>query len=173
MDQIKIGKHIQKLRKDKEMTQKQLADRLGVTFQAVSKWELGETLPDTALIIELCEILGTNADLLLRGGTYIINNRKLMNIKDVETGFNAIENVKRYFGDDSLFYIGMIEGINDKMNLNLEDSLNNFNNRKVLILEVLLQGISSGKYYVDLDEARNYFDNRLFNYLKVAMDKIK
>ena len=46
MDQIKIGKYIQKLRKEKELTQKQLADKFGITFQAVSKWESGETLPD-------------------------------------------------------------------------------------------------------------------------------
>lgn len=174
MDQIKIGMYIKNLRKERELTQKQLADKLNVTFQAVSKWELGETLPDTAIILDLCEILGTNANLLLNGGTYVLNNRKLMVIKDVENGFNAIENVKKYFGQDSLFYAGMIEGINNKMNLDLEEALNNPKYKKVLILEVLLQGINSGKYYVDLEEAKTYFENeKHVNFLIQAMDKIK
>lgn len=174
MDQIKVGMYIKKLRKEKELTQKELADKLNVTFQAVSKWELGETLPDTSIIIELCEILGTNANLLLSGGTYILNNRTLMNIKDVESGFNAILDVKKYFGKDSLFYIGMVEGINNKMNLDIEEALDNPKYRKVLILEVLLQGINSGKYYVDLEEAKAYFENeKHINFLYQAMDKIK
>lgn len=174
MDQIKIGMYIKNLRKEKNLTQKQLAEKLNVTFQAVSKWEVGETLPDTSIIIELCEILGTNANLLLNGGTYLLNNRKLMSISDVENGFKAILDVKKYFGKDSLFYVGMVEGINNKMNLDLEEALDNHKYKKVLILEVLLQGINSGKYYVDIDEAKSYFENeKHVNFLIQAMDKIK
>lgn len=174
MDQIKIGKYIQKLRKEKELTQKQLADKFGITFQAVSKWESGETLPDCSILLELCEILGTNVDLLLHGGTYIVNNRKLMSIKDVEKGFKAIEDVRKYFGEKSLFYIGMVEGINNKMNLDLEESMNNQRYKKILVAEVLLQGINSGKYYVDLEEVKQYFENKkVLEHIIVAMNKIK
>ena len=173
MDQIKIGKYIQKLRKDKKITQKQLADKLGITFQAVSKWELGETLPDSSLLLELCEILGTNADLLLHGGAYIVNDRKLMSIKDVENGFKAIFDAKEYFGEKSLFYIGIIEGINCKMNMNIEEYINNPNYRQVLIAEVLLQGIGSGEYYVDMNEVNKFFGHSILaDYITVAMNKI-
>ncbi len=103
-----------------------------------------------------------------------MNNRKLMTIKDVESGFKAIEDVKNYFGENSLFYIGMVEGINNKMNLNLEESLNNQHYKKILVAEVLLQGINSGKYYVDLEEVKQYFENKkVLDHILIAMNKIK
>ncbi|MBQ4273009.1 MAG: helix-turn-helix transcriptional regulator, partial [Clostridia bacterium] len=64
----KIGQYIKKLRKAKGITQQQLADTLNVSFQAVSKWETGETLPDVALLLDLCNELNTTADMLLNGG---------------------------------------------------------------------------------------------------------
>ena len=55
MDQEKIGKFIQKLRKEKELTQQELANKLNVTDRAVSKWETGRGLPDLSIIKTLCE----------------------------------------------------------------------------------------------------------------------
>lgn len=172
MDQIKIGKYIQQLRKTKGLTQKQLAEQLNISFQAVSKWELGETLPDTSIILQLCEILETNADMLLHGGTYFAHNRKLIRIKDVDNGLKAIEDVKKYFGEKSLFYIGMIEGINAKMNIDIESYLNNSYYREVLIAEVLLQSINSGQFFVDMKEVKEYFTNqKMIEYINQAIKK--
>lgn len=58
MDNVKIGKLIADCRKAKKLTQKELADKLGVTDKSVSKWENGNCLPDVSLYMELCEILG-------------------------------------------------------------------------------------------------------------------
>lgn len=58
MNQVKIGKLIAECRKDKKMTQVELADRLGVTDKSVSKWENGKCLPDVSLYKDLCDILG-------------------------------------------------------------------------------------------------------------------
>ena len=171
MDQIKIGKYIQTLRKEKGYTQTELAEKLNITFQAISIWENGETLPDVGILLELSEILGVTVDSILHGGTCIINDRKKASIKEIEKGFNALQDVKRYFGEKSLFYIGMVEGINSKMNMDIEDALNN--HREVLVAEVLLQGIKCGKYYVDIDEAEKYFtNNKLLEYIKNEMNKI-
>ena len=49
MDMLNIGRYIQQLRKAAGMTQKELAEKLNVSFQAVSKWENGDSLPDTVL----------------------------------------------------------------------------------------------------------------------------
>ena len=57
MDQIKIGKFISSSRKAKEITQENLAIKLGVSKNAVSKWERGLNLPDPSLMQELCSIL--------------------------------------------------------------------------------------------------------------------
>ena len=173
MDQNKIGKYIQTLRKEKGFTQKDLADHFNISFQAVSKWENGETLPDTSLLLELSELLGTSVDLLLRGGVSMFNNRKLMSIKDVESGFQAIKDVGKYLGKNSYFYIGMVEGINSKMNLDIEELLSTNEHKEALITEVILQGIQDGSYYVDMNEVRSYFiHSRYVDYIEKEMNKI-
>ena len=67
MDLIKIGRFIANLRKDKKLTQEQLAEKLMVTDRAVSKWERGLSLPDASKMIELCTILDINVNELLMG----------------------------------------------------------------------------------------------------------
>lgn len=67
MDQLKIGKFISEKRKAKGMTQAQLAEKLGITDMAVSKWETGRSMPDVSLMLELCSLLGITVNDLLCG----------------------------------------------------------------------------------------------------------
>ncbi len=67
MDNVKTGSFIKELRKEKDMTQKQLADRLHITDRAVSKWERGVCAPDIALLEPLSEILGVSIVELIQG----------------------------------------------------------------------------------------------------------
>ena len=67
MDQIKIGKFITEMRHNKGMTQVQLAEKLSITDRAVSKWENGKCLPDSSIMLELCDILGISVNELLNG----------------------------------------------------------------------------------------------------------
>ena len=67
MDQEKIGKFIATCRKEKGLTQAALAEKLGITDRAVSKWETGKSLPDASIMMELCELIGTNVNELLTG----------------------------------------------------------------------------------------------------------
>lgn len=60
-----IGENISRFRRDRNMTQDEFALRLGVTSQAVSKWERGNSLPDVTLIAEICKVLEVHADTLL------------------------------------------------------------------------------------------------------------
>ena len=53
MDQVKIGKFIAACRKKENLTQLQLAEKLGITDRAVSKWETGKCLPDSAIMLDL------------------------------------------------------------------------------------------------------------------------
>ena len=77
MDNLKIGNYIQNLRKKAGLTQKDLADKLNISFQAVSKWETGESLPDTGILLDLADILGTSVDKLLCGGAVVAGLRTL------------------------------------------------------------------------------------------------
>ncbi|MBR5422552.1 MAG: helix-turn-helix transcriptional regulator [Clostridia bacterium] len=158
MDTMKIGGYIQHLRKAAGMTQKELAERLGVSFQAVSKWERGDALPDTGLLPDLCDELNTTADKLLNGGSILLKNRKLMRVEDVIAGFEHIEAIGKCFGENCDFYTGMVEGINAKMDLDLLGYMDDRKTLEVLWAEVLIQGILAGRT-VDMDEVRAEFTN--------------
>lgn len=67
MDHKKIGEFIAKLRKEKNMTQSELAEKLGISDRSVSKWERGLNLPDTNIMTELCSILGITINDLFNG----------------------------------------------------------------------------------------------------------
>ena len=69
MDQIKIGRFIADCRKQSGFTQMQLSERLGITDKAISKWERGIVMPDSSIMLTLCEILGISVNELLRGET--------------------------------------------------------------------------------------------------------
>ena len=67
MDLIKIGKFIASCRKEQGMTQAVLAEKLGISDRAVSKWETGKAMPDSGIMLELCEFLKINVNELLSG----------------------------------------------------------------------------------------------------------
>lgn len=74
MDQTKIGQFIAKCRKEKKLTQAQLAEKLGITDRAVSKWETGKSMPDSSIMLKLCEILGITVNELLSGEVITMEN---------------------------------------------------------------------------------------------------
>ena len=78
MDQVKIGKFIAECRKSKSLTQMQLAEKLGITDKAISKWERGVAMPDTSIMLALCDILCISVNELLSGEKIVMdsNNQK-------------------------------------------------------------------------------------------------
>ena len=98
MDQEKIGKFIAKERKIKELTQEELAEKLGITKNAVSKWERGLCLMDMSLLKPLSEILGVSINEILAGEKIeekdipkkseenIIKLTELVNLKSMKYG---------------------------------------------------------------------------------------
>lgn len=74
MDQVKIGKFIARCRKEKNLTQMQLAEKLCITDRAVSKWETGKSLPDSSIMLALCKELGITVNDLLSGEVVSMEN---------------------------------------------------------------------------------------------------
>ena len=79
MNQIKIGKFIAECRKNVTLTQMQLAEKLGITDKAISKWERGVAMPDTSIMLELCDILGISVNELLSGEKINMENNNQKN----------------------------------------------------------------------------------------------
>ena len=74
MDQTRIGRFISKKRKEQGMTQMTLAEKLGITDRAVSKWETGKSLPDASIMLEFCGLLGITVNELLSGEEVSVEN---------------------------------------------------------------------------------------------------
>ena len=100
MEQEKIGKFIAHLRKEKKLTQQELAQKLGITDRAISKWENGRGMPDLSLLIPLCKELDVSVNELL-SGEYLkeISKEKYEEsvIKTINYSNNKIKNNKKKF----------------------------------------------------------------------------
>lgn len=106
MDQHKIGKFIAQRRKATGLTQAQLAEKLGITDRAVSKWETGKALPDTSLMLDLCHILEITVNDLLSGEIVTMENYNKM-LED-----NLLEVVKqKEQSDKRLLRMELLTGI--------------------------------------------------------------
>ena len=79
MDQVKIGKFIAVRRRAVGLTQAQLAEKLNITDRAVSKWETGRAMPDSALMLDLCGILKITVNDLLHGEEISMENNEKKN----------------------------------------------------------------------------------------------
>lgn len=138
MNQEKIGKFILDLRKQNKMTQKEFADKLNVTAQAVSKWENGRGIPDIEILHKISTEFNVNIDSILSGEKerkkkstkYIIvsllilvlvgaiiylllnsNDYSFTDIKSISNNFN-VNGVAAYSSDKNSIYISKIEYLN-------------------------------------------------------------
>jgi transcriptional regulator with XRE-family HTH domain/DNA-directed RNA polymerase subunit RPC12/RpoP len=106
MDLNKIGKFIATRRKEKNLSQLQLAELLHVTDRAVSKWECGRSMPDSSIMLELCKVLDISVNELLTGE--ILN----MASYDEKAEQNLVEITKRKEqADKMLLTLEVIIGI--------------------------------------------------------------
>ncbi len=106
MDQIKIGRFIAECRKSANLTQMQLAEKLGITDRAVSKWETGKSLPDSSIMLMLCDILQISVNDLLSGEVVSMGNYN----KELEN--NLLEMVKeKEEADKRLLKLEIVLGI--------------------------------------------------------------
>ena len=93
MDHIKVGQFIAECRKKKDLTQAQLAEKLNITGRAISKWENGKAMPDSALMLDLCDILGITVNELLCGE---VSDQEQRNEQLDELIFQMAKNEERY-----------------------------------------------------------------------------
>ena len=114
MNQIKVGQLITKKRKEKNLTQEQLAERLNVSNKTISKWECGKCMPDYSLIEPLCKELGVSISELIDGAeneknTDAIENEQIIKlINDVEQLKKGKAIPKLYVSSIILVIIGVV-----------------------------------------------------------------
>ena len=167
LDLSTIGYQIQSLRKSKGYTQNQLGDLVGVSFQAVSKWERGETLPDIATFVTLAEVLDTTIDYLLHGGKKVTEYKGRKTMDDIKKGINCLTDMGNLLGRENLLYRCAIDGINEKLNMEVENYLIQPYTYEAILAEATIQCILSG-YYIDSKDIEKGFISE--HWKKVVMD---
>ena len=153
----KVGEQIASLRKMKGLTQNELGCRLNVSFQAVSKWERGETLPDTALLADLANVLETTIDNILIGGERTMAFKRKITMAQIREGIECFVRMGELLGKDSLFYIGAIEGVNRKMDIEMEKYLSESYTKEAMMAEAAVQCIQNGAY-MDVSDIQRGFE---------------
>lgn len=84
MDQQKIGRHLAKKRKERSLTQAQLAEVLGVSDRSVSRWENGATMPDVSLFVPLCSALDITLDEFFNGESAPLQSQPQVSVQHME-----------------------------------------------------------------------------------------
>lgn len=162
----KVGEQIAALRKAKGITQNELGERIGVSFQAVSKWERGETLPDITLLPDLAKILETTTDYILLGSEKVIEYKGKFTVTDIKKGLNCLKNVGEYLGAENIIYRAAIKGINNELNTNIEEAFSNDYVFEAFLAEAIIQNLMSG-LYVDISDVKNNFKHEHFKNIVV------
>lgn len=139
MDQQKIGGFIAALRKEKEWTQAQLGERLGVTNKTVSRWERGHYLPDISLMPALCEELGISLNELLSGERLNDDSFREAADQQLAASLNREQHLRR-----RPTILGFLEG--GGTGLLLSAAINPHSGRSVLVIGLSILMIALGWY---------------------------
>ena len=137
LNPVAIGSYISFLRRQRGLTQKELASRLGVSTQAVSKWENADNLPDAGMLLPLAEALHTTADALLSAGARRLH--RPIDMSTLHAGVAALDNVLAAFGEDSTIWQSIQRGLTS-----LGVSLENAAGRELLLAEAILHHLMDG-----------------------------
>lgn len=156
MKELSIGEYIASLRKAKGITQNELGDRLGVSYQAVSKWERGETLPDVGLLLDLANALETTTDNILSAGSRTVEYKGRISVSDLREGIECLKRFGELVGRESQIYCAAIRGIDESMNMETDKYLHDDRAFEALIAEAAVQSIIAG-YYVDITDIKHSF----------------
>ena len=156
MNTSKIAEQISALRKAKGLTQNELGERLGVSFQAVSKWERGETLPDVALLPDLARVLETSIDNILLGGEKQLEYKGKISVSDTKLGLDSLKKMGEYLGKENLIYKSAVKGINSEFNTDIEKAFADDYAFDAFLAEAVIQNLISGMY-VDVSDIKNNF----------------
>ena len=161
IDQNKVGKQIAMLRTAKAITQNELGERVGVSYQSVSKWERGETLPDVSILPDLANILETTIDQILLGGEHEIQFKGKIKVQDMIDGINCLKRMGELLGSGNLIYRCAIQGIEKGMNTEIEPAFSDDYVFEAFVAEAIIQNLKAG-FYVDITDIKRNFKHEHF-----------
>ena len=160
MNTIEIGKYVKSKRIEMHLTQKELSEKLNISFQAVSKCETGTSLPDTAILLELSDVLEVTVDQILNAGEFRKRMNKKINVEEVIKAIKSILRIKEVLGANNGIYKSMMAGLNDNHEVDFEELLKIPEKREVIIAKSCIQLIIDG-YTLSEEDIKQYFKNEM------------
>ena len=112
------------------------------------------SLLDTALLVDIASILETSVDCILNGGKTIMNFDRRISVKDIRTGIDSLATLGNLIGRETTIYRGMVDGINTKMNIDVEGALSSSFLTEALVVEMIIQNMANGRY-VDISDIKS------------------
>ena len=163
---IYFSENLKKFRLNRNLTQEKLADFLNVSFQTISKWERGETLPDITLLPDLAKILETTVDFILLGGAKVVNYKGRFTVADIKKGLISLKKAGEYLGVENVIYRAAIKGIENELNTDIQEAFYNDYAFEAFLAEAIIQNLISG-LYVDVSDVKNNFKYEHFKSIVV------
>lgn len=148
---LEIGQYIRSKRLEADMTQVNLAEKLNVSPQAISKWENGDSLPDTATLLPLAHHLNTSTDTLLTAGKGILKKKGVVDLLKIRKGLSQLRELRVLIGTENTVYKGIISGVTDLMKTDFELVLEDDYRCEGFVVEIAIQQLMSG-YQMDLGQ---------------------
>lgn len=137
-----IGAYIAMLRRNLGLSQRELAGAVGVSFQAVSKWENGENLPDACVLLPLAELLHTTVDELLSAGAKRLHQP--IDMMKLYGSIDAVKEVLEGFGEDSTIARSLMDGIRACIGKEEETFQLDAACREALLAEAIIHRLQQG-----------------------------
>lgn len=160
-----VGQFIQSCRKDLQMTQAELSERLNTSPQAVSNWERGESLPDVSLLPDLAQILRCSVDAILSGGAGCGGYRRHISVEQMREALSYLNKIGELLGRDHFIYSCIIDALNQRMNTTIQDAFNDAHIFEVFTGEFLIACILNGDYVDPRDVQMNLKAEKAKNYI--------
>ena len=154
MEMKQIGCFLQGRRKELNLTQAELAERLGVTFQAVSNWERGESLPDPDMLLDLSLIFDCSVDAILKGGNSAGQYRRRVTVAQMREAVNCIHRMHDLMGPDHFIYRTMVSALDARMSSKIEPAFSNPVIMDAYICEALIACVRDCNDWVDLHDVQ-------------------
>ena len=170
MNTIEIGKYIKRKRIEMHLTQKDLAESLQISFQAVSKWETGSTLPDTSILLALSDVLEVTVDQILNAGEFKRKKmEKRVNVEEVRHAIKSILKIKHVLGPNNGIYKSMMSGLEKEAGeMTFLERLMDPEQREILVAKSCIQLVIDG-YHLSDDDIEQHFENDM---IKAKVKKI-
>ncbi len=166
-----IGHFIQMCRKDLDMTQAELAERLSISPQSVSNWERGETVPDVATLPDLANVLRCSVDAILSGGGESSAYRRHITVAQMREALSNINRIGELLGQDHFIYECIIHALNERMNTTIEQAFYDAHIFEVFTIEFLLACVRNGDYVDPRDVQTNLKPSKAREFLLAEMQK--